>query len=179
MRLFIIWLCLCSGVSLVSFSRVGFPEDPLHILGSPRPTADREAKDQARFARLQSPAAVETIGRPVTQDDVMRTASVEEPVRVEALVPEGPTAAAPSPATAPINQVEPTRKTEPAREHHSATLRARVRPVRVTSRPMKRQVVLVRVAVTRRPAKTSSVRRVLWTAATPQTVPHRYRPANP
>ena len=33
MRLFIIWLCLCSGVSLVSFSRVGFPEDPLHILG--------------------------------------------------------------------------------------------------------------------------------------------------
>jgi hypothetical protein len=179
MRLIIIWLCLCSGVSLVSFSRVGFPEDPLHILGSPRPAADREAKDQARFARLQPPAAVQTTGRPVTQDDVTRTAPVEEPVRVEALVPEGPTAAAPSAATAPINEAEPARKTEPAREHHSATQRTSVRPVRMTSVPMKRQVVLVRVAVTRRASKTSGVRRVLWTTATPQRVPYRDRPANP
>jgi hypothetical protein len=179
MRLIVIWLCLCSSVSLVAFSRVGFPEDPLRILGSPRPTADREAKDQARFARLQPPATVETIGRPVTQDDVMRTASVEEPVRVEALVPEGPTAAVPSPAPAPINEVEPARKVEPARERHSATVRTRVRLVRMTTKPMKRQVLLVRVAVTRRPVKTLGVRRVLWTTATPQMVPYRDRRANP
>jgi len=167
MRLIIICLCLCSGVSLVAFSRAGFPEDPLRILGSPRPAADREAKDQARFARLQRPPAVETMGGPVAQDDVTRTASIEEPVRVEAPAPEVPTAV-PLPAPAPVIKVEPPRKVEPVREHHTATGRARLRVMRVARMAVKQRVVFVRVAVKQRPAKTPGVRRALWTNATPQ-----------
>src|ERR1700674_1551730 len=140
MRLIIICLCVCSGVSLVAFSRAGFPEDPLRILGSPRPAADREAKDQARLARLQRPPAVETMGGPVAQDDVTRTASVEEPARVEAPAPEVP-AAVPPPAPAPVNKIEPPRKVEPAREHHIATGRRTPRVIRMARVAAKQRVL--------------------------------------
>jgi hypothetical protein len=168
MRLIVICLCLCSGVILVAFSRGGFPEDPLRILGTPRPAADREAKDQARFARLQRPPAVETMGGPVAQDDVTRTASIEEPVRVEAPAPEVPSAVIPLPTPAPVNKVEPLRKVEPVRKHHIATGRATPRVMRVARMAVKQRVLFVRVAVKQRPAKTPGVRRALWTNATPQ-----------
>jgi len=169
MRLIIICLCLCSGVSIIAFSRAGFPEDPLRILGPPRPAADREAKDQARFARLQPPPAVETIGGPAMQDDVARTASVEEPARAEAPAPEMPVAALPAPVPAPTNPVEPARKAEPVSEHHPASIRTRLRLVRMARVPMQRRVLFVRVI--QRPAKTPGVRRILWTRATPPTDP--------
>src|ERR1700730_7601588 len=160
MRLILICLCLCSGVSLVAFSRLGFPEDPLHILGSPRSAvADREAKDrdgknQARFARPQRPLVVETMGGPLTHDDVTHTAPVEEPARAEAPAPEAPVAAfpVPVPAPPPSNKVEPSRTVEP--EHHSATVRERLRLVRMARMAMKRRVLFVRAAMPQRPAKT-------------------------
>ena len=167
MRLIIICLCVCSGVSLVAFSRAGFPEDPLRILGSPRPAADREAKDQARFARLQRPPAVETMGGPVAQDDVTRTASIEEPARAEVPAPEVPTAV-PPPAPAPVNKIEPPRKVEPAREHHTATGRATLRVMRMARVAVKQRVLFVSSAMKQRPAKTPGARRILWTNATPR-----------
>jgi hypothetical protein len=179
MRLIIICLCLCSSVSLVAFSRVGFPEDPLHILGSPRPAADREAKNeaknQARFARLQRPPAMETIGAPVlqdsvTQDDVTRAASVEEPTRAEAPAPEAPGAPVPLPVPAPAKKIELPRKVEAASEHHTATVRAplRIARMRMPRAVVKHRVIFVRVAIKQRPAKAPSVRRAFWADSTPQ-----------
>jgi hypothetical protein len=167
MRLIIICLCLCSGVSLVAFSRAGFPEDPLRILGSPRPAADREAKDQARFARLQRLPAGETMGGPIVQDDVTRTASIEEPARAEAPAPELPTPV-PPPAPAPVGKIEPPHKEEPAREHHRAAGRAMLRVMRAAPGAVKQRVVFVRVPAKPRPAKTPGVLGALWTNATPR-----------
>jgi hypothetical protein len=179
MRLIIICLCLCSSVSLVAFSRVGFPEDPLHILGSPRPVADREAKNeaknQARFARLQRPPALETIGGPVTQDpvtqdDVTRTASVEEPTRTEAPGPEAPVAVIPLPVPAPAKKVEPPRKVEAAPEHRTVTVRAplRIARMRMPRTTVKHRVIFVRVATKPRHAEAPGVRRASWAESTPQ-----------
>ncbi|MGP0094601.1 MAG: hypothetical protein ACLPKB_32330 [Xanthobacteraceae bacterium] len=170
MRLIIICLCLCSGVSLIAFSRAGFPEDPLRILGSPRPATDREAKDQARFARLRHSPAVETIGGPAMQDDVTRSALAEEPAGPAAPAPELP-AALPAPVPETTNTVQPARKAEPASEHHPATVRARLRLARVPGMAMKRRVLFVRAAAIQRPANTPGVRRVLWTSATPPKEP--------
>jgi hypothetical protein len=170
MRLIIICLCLCSGVSLIAFSRAGFPEDPLRILGSPRPSADREAKDQARFARLRHSPAVETIGRPAMQDDVTRTALVEEPAGPEAPAPEL-SAVLPAPVPQTTNTIPPARQAEPASEHHPATVRARLRLVGMPRMAMKRRVLFVRAAAIQRPAKRPGVGRVLWTNATPPKEP--------
>ena len=111
--------------------------------------------------------AVETMGGPVAQDDVTRTASIEEPARVEAPAPEV-RALVPPPAPVPVDKVEPPRKVVPVREHHIATGRATLRVMRVARTAVKQRVVFVRVAVKQRPAKTPGVRRVLWTNATPQ-----------
>jgi hypothetical protein len=174
MRLIIICLCLCSSVSLVAFSRVGFPEDPLHILGSPRPVADREAKNeaknQARFARLQPPSVMETIGESVAQDDVTRIASVEEPARAEAPAPEAPVAVIPLPVPAPAKKIELPRKVEAASEHHTATVRAplRIARMRMPRAVVKHRVIFVRVAIKQRRAKAPSVSRAFWADSTPQ-----------
>jgi hypothetical protein len=169
MRLIIICLCLCSGVSLVAFSRVGFPEDPLHILVSPRPAADREAKDQARFARLLRPPVMETIGAPVVQNEVIHTPPVEEPVRAEAPAAQMPVADLPRTAPAPAAS-SPAGKAEPASERHPAVLRARLL-VTTAHMAMQRRVLFVRAAMTPYRPKTPSPRRIQWASGTPASIP--------
>ena len=141
MRLIIILLCLCSGVSLIAYSRSGFPEDPLRILGPPRAVAEREAKDQARFAHRFAPpdtsgtAAIHEAATrdalthdthdAVVADDGARTASIAEPARAE------------TPAETPmlpISAPAPVEKVEPIGEHQSSAARARllVRTARMT-----------------------------------------------
>lgn len=173
MRLIIVCLCLCSGVSLIAFSRAGFPEDPLRILGSPRPAADREAKDQARFARLrlQRSSAVETSDGAPMPDDATRNASLEEPARTTVPAPEAPVDVLPLPVPAPTNTVEPAREGEPPSGHHPVTIRTRLRPVRMPRVALKRRVLLVRAAVIGRPAKASAVNGVRWSNATPPKDP--------
>jgi len=169
MRLIIICLCLCSGVSLVAFSRVGFPEDPLRIL-APRPAPDREAKDQARFARAQPqrPSGAESIGAPVEQDEAPRSVSIDELAQVEASAAEIPVSvpiAVPQPAAAPAS----ANKVDSASECHPTALHARSL-VPTARMAMKRRVLFVRAAMTpyrpRMPgAKRAQSPGVTWLAA--------------
>jgi hypothetical protein len=173
MRLIIVCLCLCSCACLVGFSRVGFPEDPLHILGSPPAAADREAKDQSRFAKLQRAPMPETSGGPATLEGAAPSIASDEPPRIEASAAEAPTSAIPLPVPAPVSKIEPAGKIEPVHEHRSAAVRAKPRLVRLFSNAVRRRVLLIRAASPQRAPSGPGPRRVLWTVATPRvdTVP--------
>ena len=172
MRLIIICLCLCSGASLIAFSRAGFPEDPLHLLSSLRPTADREAKDQARFA--QHAPVEETVGGPIVQYDAPRTAALAESPTVAA--PAAEVAAVAPPTATPV----PTDKAEPAGEHHSAV--AQARPIlRTAHTVMKRRLLFVRAAVLPYRAAVRGVKRARWAIGTTRSAPSdadRHEPSN-
>jgi hypothetical protein len=178
MRLIIICLCLCSGVSLVAFTRLGFPEDPLHILRS-RPAADRDFKDQARLARPRPTPILETIGGPAAHDEVTRTATVEEPARLDA--PAASTPAAPLPAKASVlappapAQVASTYAVAPMSERHPAAVRARLL-VRETRVAMQRRAIFARAATIPHRPRMPQLRRVHWANGSTRSTPPE--PAN-